>query len=132
MTPTTRPKLLLVDDEPDMLDFLERVFRARYDVRRATSAEEGLRTLAEQDVRVLVTDQKMPRMTGLELLERVTPLYPGLVRVLLSGYTEMPDVQRALARCQLDGHVLKPVDSERLLEAVAEAVATHAGRGAAQ
>lgn len=117
-----RRRLLAVDDEPDMLDFLERVFREDYDVVRASSGERAIALLAEGPaIDILVTDQKMPRMTGVELLERIGDRYPQLVKVLLSGYTDVPDIQRAVERCHIHQYVVKPVDREQLLEAVSRA-----------
>jgi response regulator RpfG family c-di-GMP phosphodiesterase len=132
MTPPggRRPRLLIVDDEPDMLDFLERVFRTEYEVVRATGAEEALTQLASRRFDILVTDQKMPHMSGVELLERIAAEHAeqDLVKVLLSGFTDVPEIQRAVERCGIHNYIVKPVDSERLHEAVAEAVAVKEGR----
>ena len=119
MVPLAR--VLIVDDEPDMLDFLERVFRHDYTVLRAGSGEEALEVLASNTVDILITDQKMPRMTGVQLLERIKDKYPGLVKILVSGYTDVPDIQQAVERCQIHQYVVKPVDSDKLKEAVREA-----------
>jgi len=123
-----KPKLLIVDDEPDMLDFLERVFRGEYDVVRANGAEEALAALAADRFDVLVTDQKMPGVSGVELLERIADSQPQLVKVLLSGFTDVPEIQRAVDRCGIHNYVVKPVDSDRLHEALAEAIAVKEGR----
>jgi len=117
----SKAKLLVVDDEPDMLDFVERVMRRRFDVTRCTSAEEAMTALDGGDYEVLITDQKMPRVSGLEMLDRIAGNYPRLVRILLSGFTDMPDIQRALERRIVHGYVLKPVDSEKLIGAVNQA-----------
>jgi DNA-binding NtrC family response regulator len=114
-----------VDDEPDMLDFLERVFRNEYAVTRAGGADEALRELARREYALVITDQKMPHTTGVELLERIGESYPLLVKVLLSGFSEVPEIQRAVARGGIHGTVVKPVDSERLREAVREAIDRH-------
>jgi YesN/AraC family two-component response regulator len=116
-----KPQLLIVDDEPDMLDFLERVLRSDYNVIRAQSAEEALEVLAQNPIDILLTDQKMPRMTGVQLLESIRDRYPRMIKVLISGYTDVPDIQRAVERCQIHHYVVKPVDSQRLKEAVREA-----------
>jgi YesN/AraC family two-component response regulator len=118
-------RLLIVDDEPDMLDFLERVFRHEYTVLRAQSGEEAIEVLASVPVDILITDQKMPRMTGVQLLERVKDKYPSLIKVLVSGYTDVPDIHQAVERCRIHQYVVKPVDSERLKEAVREACDAH-------
>jgi len=122
-----KKKLLIVDDEPDMLDFLERVLRSRFEVSRTSSAEEALGWLDGGDYAVLVTDQKMPRVSGLELLGRLGNRCPGLVKILISGYTEDPDIARAVDHGQIHNYVLKPVDSTRLLDAIDEAYAVRDG-----
>jgi adenylate cyclase len=118
-----RPKLLVVDDEPDMLDFLARVFRQEYDVTLCSNAADALTALESEHYDVLVTDQKMPQMSGLELLERIGDRHPELVKVLLSGFTDVPEIERLVAELKLHCYVVKPIDSERLHEAVAEALA---------
>ena len=125
-----KPRLLVVDDEPDMLDFLERVFRNEYQVTRALSAEEALNELGKAKFALVITDQKMPQITGVELLERIGERYPFLVKVLLSGFTEVPEIQRAVDRGGIHNYVVKPVDSEKLRAAVTEAIERH-GRGRA-
>ena len=125
-----KPRLLIVDDEPDMLDFLERVFRMDYEVIRASSAEEALNELGKAKFALVITDQKMPQITGVELLERIGERYPFLVKVLLSGFTEVPEIQRAVDRGGIHNYVVKPVDSEKLRAAVTEAIERH-GRGRA-
>jgi DNA-binding NtrC family response regulator len=128
MASASKPRLLVVDDEPDMLDFLERVLRQRFQIRRCSTAEEALSELERGGYDVLVTDQKMPRVSGIELLERIGGRFPTLVKVLISGYTEVPEVQRAIERCRIHNYIVKPVDSERLLEAIDEAYAIRDGR----
>ena len=71
---------------------------------------------------LLVTDQKMPRLTGLELLERVGNRYPDMTKILLSGFTEMPEIQKAVERGSIHNYIVKPVDGDRLLEAIQEAM----------
>jgi YesN/AraC family two-component response regulator len=113
-----KPRILVVDDEPDMLDFIERVTRRRFDVTRCANGEDALALLSERTFEVLITDHKMPRMTGLELLERLADRYPQMVRVLLSGYTDVPEVHRAGASGRVHHYVLKPVDSKALLAGI--------------
>ena len=82
------PRLLIVDDEPDMLDFLDRVFRRDYEVLRAQSVDEALRALDGGPIDIIVTDRRMPRRSGLELLEIAAKQQPRAVRVLLTGYAD--------------------------------------------
>ena len=118
-----RPRLLLVDDEPDILDFLERALRRRYEVRRFSCPREALASLEASAADVLLTDQMMPQLTGLELLAVVAERWPDTVRVLISGFTEVTQLAHALAVSQIHNFVLKPVDSQRLLEAIDQATA---------
>jgi DNA-binding NtrC family response regulator len=121
MSSPIKPRLLVVDDEPDMLEFVERVARRKFEVTPCQTADEALSELATGEYDVLITDQKMPRVSGLELLGRISGQYPRLVRVLLSGFTDLPDIQRAVAECHVHAYVLKPVDSNRLLQAIEQA-----------
>lgn len=129
MTETVRrARLLVVDDEPDMLDFIERATRRSYDVVRCSNGEAALAVLAAEGAfDVMVTDHKMPRLTGLELLDRIGALYPDMTRVLLSGYAELPDVQRAAATGRVHHYVVKPVDSRTLLAGLVHAQSVHRG-----
>ena len=127
MPPDTKPNLLIVDDEPDMLDFLERVLRRRFQVTRCGNGEEALETLENGDFEVLITDQKMPRMSGIQLLESIHDSYPSLVRLILSGFTEVSEIEHAITRCGIHGYILKPVDSRKLLQAIDDAYDVKAG-----
>jgi DNA-binding NtrC family response regulator len=113
-----RPRLLLVDDEPDILDFLERALRRRYQVTRFSDPAAALAAVTVSAFDVLITDQKMPGVSGLELLEVVARLHPDTVRVLISGFTDVPEIAQAVARSRIHNFVLKPIDSEQLVEAI--------------
>jgi DNA-binding NtrC family response regulator len=123
----TRPRLLLVDDEPDILDFLERALRRRYQVTRFSDPAAALAAVKVSAFDVLITDQKMPGVSGLELLEVVASLHPDTVRVLISGFTDVPEIAQAVARCHIHNFVLKPIDSEQLVEAIDTATRRAAG-----
>ena len=123
-----KPKLLVVDDEPDMLDFLERVLRRRFQVTRTSSAETAIELLSSGEYEVLVTDQKMPKVSGLELLERIAGKYPSLVRVMISGFTEVPEIHRAVQKRTIHNYILKPVDSRKLLRAIEDAYEVRDGK----
>ena len=116
-----KPRLLVVDDEADMLDFLERVLRRRFAVTRVSSADDALRELSAASYDVLLTDQKMPRVSGLELIDRVGRTQPRLVKVLLSGFTELDDIRRAVEAGGIHNYILKPVDSQKLMTGIDEA-----------
>ncbi len=111
-----------------MLDFIERVTRRRYDVTRCANGEDALVLLGQREFDVLITDHKMPRLTGLELLERLGDRHPRMVRVLLSGYTDVPEVRRAAATGRVHHYVVKPVDSRALIAGIEHACEVHQGR----
>ena len=93
MTHEQPPVLLIVDDEERILSALRRVLRKEvYEILTARDAAEALETLQARDVRVLLSDHKMPGVTGLQFLARVKEVCPGAARLLITGWTEsIPD-----------------------------------------
>ena len=120
---TERPRtLLLVDDEPNILAALKRLLRRDgYRILLAGSAAEGLQLLAANEVDVIVSDQRMPGMTGVEFLHRAKDLYPETLRLVLSGYTELQSIIDAVNEGAIYRFLTKPWDDERLRAHVAEA-----------
>jgi PAS domain S-box-containing protein/diguanylate cyclase (GGDEF)-like protein len=114
--------LLLVDDEENILSALKRLLRRDgYKIITATSGAQGLRCLAENEVDVIVSDQRMPGMTGVEFLNRAKDLYPQTLRLVLSGYTELQSIIDAVNEGAIYKFLTKPWDDERLRSHVAEA-----------
>jgi len=114
--------LLLVDDEENIVSSLRRLFRRDgYHIVTAHSGAEGLQRLAEVNVDVIVSDQRMPGMTGVEFLRRAKELYPDTVRMVLSGYTELQSITDAVNEGAIYKFLTKPWDDERLRAHVAEA-----------
>ncbi|MFN2595979.1 MAG: response regulator [Pyrinomonadaceae bacterium] len=107
-------KIMIVDDEPANLRLLERLFRRDYQVLLASSGEEALKMLAVHDVALLVTDQRMPGMTGIELLKRTAEFRPQMVRVILTGYTDVGALVEAINCGQVYKYVTKPWDNDAL------------------
>ena len=122
-------RLLIVDDEPDMLDFLDRVFRREYEVLRAQSVEEALRLLDAGPLDVIVTDRRMPRRSGLELLEVAAQRQPDAVRVLLTGYADSLVDEKVAQWRLVDAWVSKPIDSSALKESISQAIRKRASGG---
>lgn len=113
--------LLLVDDEPSILSALKRLFRRDgYRIITATSGPEGLQRMAEFEVDVVLSDQRMPGMTGVEFLRRAKELYPDTVRMVLSGYTELQSITDAVNEGAIYRFLTKPWDDERLRHHVQE------------
>eukprot|EP01032_Pedospumella_encystans_P027895 gene27895-31511_t len=118
-TPRT---LLLLDDEPNIIRSLNRALRLDgYKILAATSAADALKLLAMNPVQVVVSDHRMPEMTGIEFLSRVKELYPDTVRIILSGYADLDSVIDAINRGAVYRYFTKPWDDEQLRECVQEA-----------
>jgi len=115
-------KILIVDDEPANLRSLERLFRKDYEVLTAASGAEALELLQRDDVAVLITDQRMPGMTGIELLKKTVPIRPRMVRIILTGYTDVDALVEAINCGQVYRYVAKPWNNEELLLTVRRAL----------
>lgn len=114
--------LLLVDDDPSMLATLRRLLRSEgYNLLSATSAEEGLQLLALHAAQVIVTDQRMPGMSGAEFLDLVKELYPDTIRIVLSGYTDLKAVIDSVNRGSVYKFLTKPWDDDLLREQIRDA-----------
>ncbi len=118
--------LLLVDDEENIVSALVRLLRRDgYTILRARSGREGLEMLAQHEVGVIISDQRMPEMTGVEFLSRVKELYPDTVRIVLSGYTELNSVTDAINRGAIYKFLTKPWEDSLLRANVEEAFHRH-------
>lgn len=114
--------LLLVDDEPNILNALVRLLRGSgYQLLTASGGEIALQMMAANDVHVILSDQRMPGMTGSELLSHVKELYPDTVRMVLSGYADLASVTDAINRGHIYKFLLKPWDDELLRANIREA-----------
>jgi CheY-like chemotaxis protein len=119
---THQRTLLLVDDEENIVSSLKRLLRRDgYHVVTANSGAQGLQRLAEHAVDVILSDQRMPGMTGVEFLRRAKELYPATVRMVLSGYTELQSITDAINEGAIYKFLTKPWDDERLRGHIAEA-----------
>lgn len=115
-------KIMIVDDEPANLRLLERLFRQDYKVVTAGSGEEALELLAEHDMTLLITDQRMPNMSGLELLKQTAELRPHMVRMILTGYTDVGTLVEALNSGLVYQYLTKPWSNEELRLTVTRAL----------
>ena len=121
-----KPKILVVDDEPDNLDLLYRTFRRDYRVLRAESGPAALDILSrEGDVAVIISDQRMPMMSGTEFLSLTATQYPDIMRIILTGYTDVEDLVEAINAGKVFKYVTKPWDADELQAVVVQAIDTH-------
>jgi diguanylate cyclase (GGDEF)-like protein len=114
--------LLLVDDEENILRALTRTLRRDgYHIFTATAAREAFELLARHDIQVIISDQRMPGMSGTEFLSRVKEMYPGTVRMVLSGYTDLQAVTDAINRGAIYKFLTKPWNDADLRAQILEA-----------
>jgi GAF domain-containing protein/class 3 adenylate cyclase len=123
---TSRPKLLVVDDEPDNLDLLYRTFHREYRVLKAENGPAALEILAKEgDVAVIISDQRMPLMSGTEFLSLTAAKYPDIIRIILTGYTDVEDLVEAINAGKVFKYVTKPWNADELKAVVRQAMDTH-------
>ncbi len=114
--------LLLLDDEENILTSLTRLLRRDgYKILKATSASAAFELLTEHPVGVIISDQRMPEMSGVEFLRRVKQIYPETVRLVLSGYTDLKSVTDAINEGAVYKFLTKPWDDDLLRANVQEA-----------
>lgn len=106
--------ILYVDDESNNLVSFKAVFRIKYDVITAISADEAWEILKTQPVDIIITDQRMPKMTGVEFLESILLEFPDPMRILLTGYADMNAVIDAVNKGKIFHYLSKPWNEEEL------------------
>lgn len=117
------PVVLLVDDEERIISSLRRLLRRQpYRLLTANSGIEGLDILARENVDVVVSDQRMPGMTGIEFLQQVAERFPDTIRLVLSGYTDLESVIRAVNTGSIYKFLTKPWEDAQLMDAITDAV----------
>ncbi len=113
-----KQNILLIDDEIDNIEALERLFRKSYTVFKATSGLEGLEILKKNQMTIIISDQRMPGMTGVEFLKKSIPIQPHSIRILLTGFTDVESIIEAINAGQIYRYVTKPWDPIDLLNTV--------------
>jgi len=107
--------VLCVDDEPHILNALQRLLRKEdFQVVTARDVEEGLAVLASRPVQLVISDQRMPGMTGVEFLQKVKELFPDAVRVILSGYADVGVIVDSINKGEIYRFLTKPWNDEEL------------------
>ncbi len=102
--------VLYVDDEQSNLTAFKASFRRVYNIFIADSAEAGKKVLAENNIEIILTDQRMPEMTGVEFLQSIIEQYPEAMRILVTGYTDINAIKDAINKGQVYKYVEKPWD----------------------
>lgn len=124
----TKITILYVDDELNNLVSLKAVFRIKYNVLTAISGEEAIKILKNNVVNVIITDQRMPNMTGVEFLESILDEYPDPTRILLTGYADMNAVVDAINKGKIFHYLTKPWKEDELEETITKAYEVYKSR----
>lgn len=114
----SRHNILVVDDEQDSLDLLQRTLRRECIVFAAHSGEAALRILKDSNISMIISDQKMPEMTGTELFKRTMDICPDVTRIVLTGYTDVEDLIDAINTGHVYRYITKPWKPEELKSTV--------------
>lgn len=127
MTEQQRSKhsILLVDDESEILFSLQGLLRREFTLHTAESGQEALEILRQHPVHVIMTDQRMPQMTGVELMGRVKTEFPDAIRIIFTGYADIKAVVDAINNGGLYRYITKPWDPDELVELLHESAAEY-------
>ncbi len=102
--------VLYVDDETSNLRIFRMAFKRHYNIYIAENGAEAIEILRNNQIHLIITDQKMPEMTGTELLEKTLDEFPNLVRIILTGFADIESIVRAVNRCGIYKYITKPYD----------------------
>ncbi|MFO0908257.1 MAG: response regulator [Isosphaeraceae bacterium] len=125
MSPPQKHCLLVVDDEPNVCDSVYDLLRREFRVLKATSAEEGYRLMQEEEVHIVMSDQRMPQISGVELLASVKSRYPQAIRMLFTGFADIESIIAAINQGHIYQFLKKPWQPEDLEIAVRQAAAEY-------
>ena len=126
MDEAVKHSILLVDDEPEILFSLKSLLRREFELFTAESGEDALRILSQQPVDIVMTDQRMPNMSGAELIEEVRRQHPDTIRIIFTGYADSKAVVDAINRGEVYRYITKPWDPDELIEVLHAASRRHA------
>lgn len=119
------PNLICIDDEAHNNEAIERLLRKKYQVHTTTQPQEGLKLIEKMQPALIISDQRMPLMTGVELLKKSIHLSPNSMRLLLTGYTDLESVIAAINEGQIYRYLTKPWEPNDLLMTVDKAYETY-------
>lgn len=116
--PDSRVRVLYIDDEANNLLAFQAGFRRFYDIYTAETVTDGMNILNDQDIQVIIADQRMPRTTGVEFFNIIRKAHPDPVRILLTGYTDLDAVIDAINKGEIFRFIKKPWDGQELKMAI--------------
>src|SRR5438552_5372104 len=120
-----RHTVLVVDDEPDVVKSVQDLLRFDYKVLGTTRATEGIRLMQQEEVHVVMSDQRMPEMTGVQFLNKVRGEHPEAIRLLFTGYADIKAVIDAINQGNIYRYITKPWDPDELQTVIREACERH-------
>ncbi|MEH6470430.1 MAG: HD domain-containing phosphohydrolase [Halopseudomonas sp.] len=124
-TETSKESILFVDDEPNILSSLRRLFRPLgYTLYQATSAKEGLEILSQHSIDLIISDMRMPEMDGAEFLREVAIHYPDVIRILLTGFSDIDSTVEAINKGKIYRYLSKPWEDTDVTLTVGQALHT--------
>ena len=119
-------KVLYVDDEANNLTSFQAAFRRHFDIYTATNVTEGLNLLNEQDIQVVIADQRMPIATGVEFFNIINKSHPDPIRILITGYADIEALVDAINKGEIFRYIKKPWDENELKTAIYNAFEIYA------
>jgi DNA-binding NtrC family response regulator len=125
MTAKKKHTLLVVDDEIDVGDSVHDLLRSKFTVLKARSAEEGMKLMRENEIHIIMTDQRMPKVSGVELLRSIRAGHPQAIRMLFTGYADFDSVIAAINQGHIFKFLKKPWQPNDLEDAVGDAAAEY-------
>jgi len=125
MPDASKHVILLVDDEPEILFSLRGLLRREFEIHTAESGTEALDILRQKAIHVIMTDQRMPDMTGVQLLHRVAVDYSQVIRMVFTGYADIKAVIDAVNQGHIYRYITKPWDPDELIGVLRQACAAH-------
>ncbi len=120
--------ILYVDDEEINLNVFEATFDDRFNIFTATSGDEGLEILKEQAVEVIIVDQRMPGMSGVDFLKRVIPDHPEPIRLILTGYSDIDVIIEAVNDCGIFRYLTKPWQESEMIQVLEQGLEVYSLR----
>ena len=115
---------LFIDDEEGIVDGIQRLFiKEPYGIVATTDIEHARKALAQENIKVIICDHRMPVMLGVEFLKEVKANHPDVVRILFTGYTDFPMVEEAINQGEIYRFISKPWKTTELLATIRQAIA---------
>jgi sigma-B regulation protein RsbU (phosphoserine phosphatase) len=124
-TNTSIHPILYIDDEEDNLTVFYSTFRRNYEIHLATSGQEGMEIMKQHNVHLVIADQRMPEMTGIEFLEKIIPEYPDCIRMVLTGFSDVEAIIQAINKGRVYRYITKPWNKDGLKITIDQALETY-------